>query len=950
MAVYRNFLSRHLGSIGEERQEMLKELGYSSLEDLINDIVPADIRLKEPIATPAALSEQDALARLKGTLGKNVFKKSLLGQGFYGTVTPNVILRNVFENPGWYTAYTPYQPEIAQGRLEILMAYQTMIIGLTGLDVANSSLLDEASAAAEAMTLCRAQKPKGTVFFVDENCHPQTIDVLVTRAEPLGITVKTGSWKTFDPAACEGLFGVMVQYPDTLGVIEDYTEFFAKVHEAKALCCTVADLMALCLLREPASFGTDVCVGSTQRFGIGMGFGGPEAAYMSCTTALMRKMPGRLVGKSIDAHGRPGYRLSLQTREQHIRREKATSNVCTSQVLTAIMSTLYVMYHGREGLVEIASSIHRKAATLAAELENAGFMLLSGNFFDTIAVNVNGQADAIIKKACDLGYNLRKYNDNTVTLSVGEDIDEQDIVSILKAFGVNADAELIRADVEGMEEVWDEKFDRTTDFLTESIFNSYHSETEMMRYIKRMESRDLALNEAMIPLGSCTMKLNAAAEMMPITWPEVTNVHPFAPEDQTQGSREMLKELEEWLAAATGFAATSLQPLSGAHGEYSGLMAIHRYQKSIGQGHRNICLIPNSAHGTNPASSAMMGFQLVPVECDEAGNINVEDLRAKAEANADNLACLMVTYPSTHGVYEKPIVEICKIIHDNGGQVFMDGANMNAQVGITNPGFIGADVCHLNLHKTFALPHGGGGPGIGPICVASHLAPFLPGHSAEGDATGTVSSAPYGNAGIAPIAWMYLILMGPDGLKEASETAILTANYVAAKLRDYYPILFTGENGLVAHECILNIVPHIEKAGITVDDIAKRLMDYGFHAPTMSFPVHNTLMVEPTESESKKELDRFIEAMISIHREIMEIAEGKADKEDNVLHNAPHTAEAVSADEWNHSYSREKAAYPVPSLRYHKFWPYTGRIDNVYGDRNLVTACDPKGEWGGCAL
>lgn len=950
MAIYRNFLSRHLGAIGEDRQEMLKELGYDSLDKLISAIVPADIRLKSLLNMPAALSESDALARLKSILGKNVMKKSLIGLGFHGTLTPNVILRNVLENPGWYTAYTPYQPEIAQGRLEVLMAYQTMIVGLTGLDVANASLLDEASAAAEAMALCRAQKPKGSVFFVDQNCHPQTIEVLKTRATPLGIQVQVGSWLEFDPASCEGLFGVMVQYPNTLGIIEDYAEFFSRVHAAKALCCTVADLMALCVLKDPAAFGTDVCVGSTQRFGVGMSFGGPEAAYMACTTALMRKMPGRLIGKSLDAHGRPGYRLSLQTREQHIRREKATSNVCTAQVLTAILSALYAMYHGREGLVEIAAGIHRKAATLAAQLTSSGYTLLSGNFFDTLAVNTPGKAEQIIKKACDLGYNLRKYDNDTVILALGEDINAQDLVTVLKAFDIEAEETIIRADVEAIEEIWDEKFDRTSEFLTEDIFNSYHTETEMMRYIKRMESRDLALNEAMIPLGSCTMKLNAASEMIPITWPEVTNMHPFAPVDQTQGIREMLKDACEWLATATGFAATSMQPLSGAHGEYTGLLAIHRYQQSIGQGHRNVCLIPNSAHGTNPASSAMMGFQLISVECDESGNIDVADLKAKAEANADNLACLMVTYPSTHGVYEKPIMEICQIIHDNGGQVFMDGANMNAQVGLTNPGVIGADVCHLNLHKTFALPHGGGGPGIGPICVASHLIPFLPGHAWEGVGDGSVSSAPFGNAGVAPIVWMYLAMMGPDGLKEASETAMLAANYVAKKLGSYYPILFSGDNGLVAHECILNIVPLIEKAGITVDDIAKRLMDYGFHAPTMSFPVHNTLMVEPTESESKKELDRFIEAMISIHGEIMEIAEGKADREDNVLHNAPHTAEAVTADEWNHSYSREKAAYPVPSLRYHKFWPYTGRIDNVYGDRNLVTSCDPKGEWGGCAL
>lgn len=945
MAVYSNFLSRHLGAIGEERQQMLQEIGYDSLDSLMTDIVPGEIRLKELLDLPAALSEHDALARLKGIMSKNVIKKSLIGQGFNSVLVPNVIIRNILENPGWYTAYTPYQPEIAQGRLEVLMAFQTMIVGLTGLDVANASLLDEASAAAEAMTLCRAQKGKGNVFFVANTCHPQTIDVLMTRAEPLGIEVLVGDWKTFDPAACEGLFGVLVQYPDTFGSVEDYSAFFAAVHATKSFCCVAADLLSLCVLREPGSFGADICIGTTQRFGVPMGFGGPHAAYMSCTDALKRKMPGRLIGKSVDTHGRPGYRLSLQTREQHIRREKATSNVCTAQVLTAILATMYVIYHGQEGMKEISASMHRKAVALATALKEAGYTLVSDCFYDTITVNAPGKADAIVKKACELGYNLRAVDADCVGVAMGECINACDLANVLTAFDVTVDAAVLAADVEGAEEVWEESFDRTSEFLTEKVFNTYHSETDMMRYIKHLESRDLALNEAMIPLGSCTMKLNAASEMIPMTWPEATQMHPFAPADQTLGYREMLSELETWLASITGFDATSLQPLSGAHGEYAGLIAIRRYQKSIGEDHRNICLIPTSAHGTNPASSAMAGLKLVTVKCDELGNIDLADLKEKAEAHAADLSCIMVTYPSTHGVYEQSVEKLCQIIHANGGQVYMDGANMNAQVGLTNPGTIGADVCHLNLHKTFALPHGGGGPGIGSISVAAHLAPYLPGHETLGHSTGAVSSAAWGNACSAPIAWMYIALMGPDGLKEASETAILAANYVAQKLNGYYPVLYSGNKGLVAHECIIDIKPLIQLAGITIDDVAKRLMDYGFHGPTMSFPVHDTLMVEPTESEPKRELDRFIEAMRSIHAEIMEIAEGKADPTDNVLHNAPHTAEAVSADEWTHPYSRAKAAYPVEGLRQHKFWPYTGRIDNVYGDRNLVCTCDPVSEW-----
>lgn len=941
MAIYSNFLSRHLGSIGQQRQEMLQTIGYNSLDELMTDIVPSNIRLSNLLNLPDALSETDALQRLKGILGKNIQKKSLIGQGFHGVDVPNVIIRNILENPGWYTAYTPYQPEIAQGRLEALMSFQTLISGLTGLAVANASLLDESSAAAEAMTLCRAQKGKGDVFFVADTCHPQTLDVLKTRAEPLGIRVVVGDWKTFEPSSCEGLFGVLVQYPDTMGSVEDYANFFVKVHETKSFCCVAADLMALAVLRSPAEFGADVCLGTTQRFGVPMGFGGPQAAYFACTDALKRKMPGRLIGKSIDSHGRPGYRLALQTREQHIRREKATSNVCTAQVLTAILATMYAIYHGQEGIIEIASSLHRKAVALADALTAGGYAILNANYFDTLSISTGGKASSIMDKAVSLGYNLRKVSEDVVIVALGQDISVSDLAVILEAFNVTVDTSVLAADAEGAQEVWDEVHDRISPFMTEEVFNLYHSETEMMRYIKRLESRDLALNEAMIPLGSCTMKLNAASEMIPITWVEATSMHPFAPATQTQGYIEMLKELESWLATITGFAGTSLQGLSGAHGEYTGLTAIRRYQKSCGEQHRNVCLIPMSAHGTNPASAAMAGMKIVTIKCDQEGNIDMLDLKEKANAHAQHLSCIMVTYPSTHGIYETPIAELCEIIHSHGGQVFMDGANMNAQVGLTNPGYIGADVCHLNLHKTFALPHGGGGPGIGPICVAKHLLPFVPGHMTLGDGTGAVSSAEYGNASIASICWMYVAMMGADGLKEATETAILTANYVAQKLSPYYPVLYTGAKGLVAHECIFDVRPLTDASGITVDDIAKRLMDYGFHAPTMSFPVPGTLMVEPTESESKAELDRFIEAMISIRQEIAEVQEGIVDKEDNVLHNAPHTAEAVSSDKWNHSYSREKAAYPVEGLRRHKFWPYTGRIDNVYGDRNLICTCDP---------
>lgn len=932
-----DFLNRHIGSIGSDRQAMLDALGYKTLDDMIHDIVPADIRLKNELPLNPALSETDAIEKIKGIMSRNKLVKSFIGQGYYGTITPAVIQRNVLENPGWYTAYTPYQPEISQGRLEMLMNFQTMISSLTGLPVANASLLDEGTAAAEAMIMCTAASAKLDTFFIADSCHRQTIDVVQTRAEPRGIKIIVGDWATFDPASCPGLAGVLVQYPDTWGNICDYASFFEKVHAAGAMCCVAADILALTVLREPASFGADICVGNSQRFGVPMGFGGPHAGYMSVRDDLKRRMPGRLVGISIDSNGRPGYRLSLQTREQHIRRDKATSNICTAQALLAIMAAFYAAYHGPKGLAGIADRVHTLSKALASSLEQAGMKTDTAQYFDTLTFTAPGKADALVSSALKAGYNIRLIDADRISVSLDETTTPEDVAALVKALS-GKEIEL-PAPHTGERPQWAERFDRHSSFCTEKAFNSFHSETEMMRYMHKLEVRDLALNEAMIPLGSCTMKLNAASEMMPITWPETASLHPFVPADQCQGSVEMLESLASQLAIITGFAAVSMQPNSGASGEYAGLLAIRRYLQSKGEGARNVCLIPNSAHGTNPASAAMAGFKIVAVKCDEAGNIDMDDLKKQAELHKNDLACIMVTYPSTHGVYEPTIRELCEIVHAHGGQVYMDGANMNAQVSLTNPGFIGADVCHLNLHKTFAIPHGGGGPGIGCIGLAEHLVPVQPGHFIHGT-EGAVSSAYYGSASIAPISWMYIAMMGTSGLKAASEMAILNANYIAKKLEGLYPVLYTGNKGLVAHECILDTRQLTHDAGLTVDDIAKRLMDYGFHAPTMSFPVPGTLMVEPTESESKNELDRFIEAMSCIHAEITAIINGKADPKDNVMKNAPHTAEAVMADNWTHPYSRAEAAYPVPGLRSHKFWPYSGRIDNVYGDRNLICTCD----------
>jgi len=925
-----DFCSRHLGPIGHDRELMLRDTGFESLTALVDTAVPAGIRLEGDLNLPEAMGEAEALATLKSIMAENQVLKSFIGQGYYGTHTPGVIQRNILENPGWYTAYTPYQAEIAQGRLEALINFQTMVTELTGLDVANASLLDEGTAAAEAMSLALAGKPKGKTLFVSDRCHPQTINVVATRAEPLGIDVVVGDWEAFDFAAHESVFAVIVQYPDTRGRIDDFVGFFAKAKSAGATSIVASDLLALTLLTPPGEFGADICVGSSQRFGVPFGFGGPHAAFMACSDALKRKLPGRLIGVSIDSRGKPGYRLSLQTREQHIRRDKATSNICTAQVLLAVMASMYAVYHGPEGLKQIALRVQKLTNNLAASLTAGGVEIGNGPYFDTLVARVPGKAEGICKAAVFNGVNLRLIDADHVGISLDETTTAGDLYSIAGVFGVDE----IKECGDGS------TVTRTSPFLTQRVFNSFHSETEMLRYIKRLESKDLALNESMIALGSCTMKLNATSEMIPLSWPEVAHIHPFVPADQSQGYRKMLGQLEGWLAEITGFAAVSLQPNAGSQGEYAGLLAIRRYHQSRGDDDRDVCLIPLSAHGTNPASAVMCGMKVVGVKCDESGNIDVADLERLAAEHAEKLSALMVTYPSTHGVFEETIKHICEVIHQHGGQVYMDGANMNAQVGLTSPGLIGADVCHLNLHKTFCIPHGGGGPGVGPIGVAPQLVPFLPGHRELEEKSGAVCSAPWGSASINTISWMYIAMMGGAGLTEATEIAILNANYMAKRLAPFFPILYTGNQGLVAHECIIDVRPLAQQSGITVEDVAKRLMDYGFHSPTMSWPVSGTLMIEPTESESKAELDRFCDAMISIHGEISAIVRGESDASNNPLKNAPHPAETVCGDEWPYPYSREQAAYPLPYLRQHKFWPAVGRIDNVHGDRNLVCTCD----------
>jgi glycine dehydrogenase len=918
---------------------MLDILGLSNLDDLIDKTVPQAIRFHQTLNLPAAQSEYAALAKLKQIADKNQVYRSFIGMGYYDCITPTVIQRNILENPGWYTAYTPYQPEIAQGRLEALLNFQTMIIDLTGLEIANASLLDEGTAAAEAMSMSYGVcKNKSHNYFVSSECHPQTIDVLQTRAKPLGINIIIGDHQTFDFS--ETIFGAILQYPATDGTIYDYCDFITKSHAQGALVTVAADPLSLLLLTPPGELGADIAVGSTQRFGIPLGFGGPHAAYFATKEEYKRLVPGRIVGVSKDVNGKPALRLALQTREQHIRRDKATSNICTAQVLLAVMASMYAVYHGPDGLRAIAQNIHELTATLAAGLQKLGYKISSENFFDTLRVELgNTKLEAILDAANERNINLRIFDNSTVGISLDETTTEADLIDIWQIFALKDELPFTVKELP----ISHSQLSRTSKYLTHPVFNRYHSETELLRYLHQLESKDLSLTTSMIPLGSCTMKLNATSEMIPVTWAEFGKIHPFAPISQTRGYQILFQQLEAWLGEITGFAGISLQPNAGSQGEYAGLLVIHEYHQNRGEGHRNVCLIPQSAHGTNPASAVMCGMKVVGVACDDHGNIDVEDLKAKAEKHSHELSALMVTYPSTHGVFEEAIQEICAVIHSHGGQVYMDGANMNAQVGICRPGDFGADVCHLNLHKTFCIPHGGGGPGMGPIGVASHLVPFLPGHSVVrmGGDLGAVSAAPWGSASILVISWMYIIMMGADGLTEATKIAILNANYIAKKLESYYPVLYQGKNGLVAHECILDLRSLKKSAQIEIDDVAKRLMDYGFHAPTVSWPVAGTIMVEPTESESKQELDRFCDALIAIREEVAAIESGKMDIHDNLLKNAPHTAESLIVGEWNHPYSREQAAYPALWNKEYKFWPSVGRIDAAFGDRNFVCSCLP---------
>ncbi|MDQ6912821.1 MAG: aminomethyl-transferring glycine dehydrogenase [Verrucomicrobiota bacterium] len=929
-----SFARRHIGPDEAGVAEMLTTVGFENIDALIDATVPKNIRLDHSLDLPAAKSESEALAELRALSKKNKVLRSYIGMGYSDCITPPVIQRNILENPGWYTAYTPYQAEIAQGRLEALINFQTMITDLTALDISNASMLDEATSAAEAMTLCHAAVPGSTKFFVADNCHPQTIAVVRTRAKPLGLEVVVGNFSDFK--IDKSFFGTLVQYPASDGAICDYEPFVRQVHEAGALAIVAADILALTLLKPPGEFGADVAVGNTQRFGVPLGFGGPHAAFFATRNQYKRHMPGRLVGVSHDAAGKPGYRLALQTREQHIRRDKATSNICTAQVLLAVIASMYAVYHGPRGLRAIAERVHARAAKLASGLRKMGFKIAQDNFFDTIRVELGEAATTdILKRAEKAGCNLRSLGEHAVGISVDETTTARDLEDLLSIFRSDHAHEFAEQS-NGSAFRIPQSVSRTSEFLTHPVFNTIDTETEMLRYLRRLESRDLSLCHSMNPLGSCTMKLNATAEMFPISWPEFAKMHPFAPNEQSGGYREMCDQLERWLAEITGFDAVSLQPNAGSQGEYAGLLAIHEYHESRGQGHRKICLIPMSAHGTNPASAVMAGFKVVPIATLKDGDIDLADLRAKADQHKNDLGALMVTYPSTHGVFETTIREICEIVHTHGGQVYMDGANMNAQCGLCRPGDIGADVCHLNLHKTFCIPHGGGGPGMGPIGVAKHLTPFLPGS----DSVRAISQAPYGSASILTISWMYIRMMGPDGLTSATKTAILSANYIAKRLDQFFPVLYKGRHGLVAHECIVDL-RQFKSAGIEVEDAAKRLMDYGFHAPTVSFPVAGTMMIEPTESESKEELDRFCEAMISIHGEIQEVVSGQADKQNNLLKNAPHTAQQTTADKWDRPYSRERAAFPAKWTRDFKFWPAVARIDNVYGDRNLFCSCVP---------
>ncbi|MEC3862706.1 aminomethyl-transferring glycine dehydrogenase [Mesobacterium sp. TK19101] len=922
---------RHIGPSPAEMDQMFKVLGVSGLDELIDQTVPKSIRQAEPLKMGKAMSESELLYFMRKTAQKNKVMTSLIGMGYHGTVTPPAIQRNILENPAWYTAYTPYQPEISQGRLEALLNFQTMISDLTGLEIANASLLDESTACAEAMTMAqRVAKSKAKAFFVDENCHPQNIAVMKTRAAPLGIEVIVGSP---DDLQADAVFGAIFQYPGTHGHVRDFTEVIAALHAAKAIAIVSADPMALCLLKEPGAMGADIAVGSTQRFGVPVGNGGPHAAYMATKDDYKRAMPGRIVGISIDSHGNRAYRLSLQTREQHIRREKATSNVCTAQALLAVMASFYAVFHGPKGLRAIAQRIHRKTARLAKGLEAAGFKVEPKDFFDTITVDVGLLQRGVLQAAVQQGINLRRVGKTKVGITLDERTRPETIESVWRAFG------LLRKDDDFTPEYrLPEALIRTSDYLQHDVFHMNRAETEMMRYMRRLADRDLALDRAMIPLGSCTMKLNSAAEMMPISWPEFANLHPYAPADQANGYAELIADLSAKLCQITGYDDFSMQPNSGAQGEYAGLLTIADYHKARGEGHRNVCLIPVNAHGTNPASAQMVGWKVVAVKCDDNGSIDVEDFRAKAEKHSADLAGCMITYPSTHGVFEETVIEVCKITHEHGGQVYIDGANMNAMVGLSRPGDLGGDVSHLNLHKTFAIPHGGGGPGMGPIGVKAHLVPHLP------EKSGAVSAAPFGSASILPISWAYILMMGGEGLTQATRVAILNANYIAKRLEGAYDVLYKGQNGRVAHECIIDTRPYADSAGVTVDDIAKRLIDCGFHAPTMSWPVAGTLMIEPTESETKAELDRFCDAMLAIREEIRAIEEGRMDAENNPLKNAPHTMEDLVKD-WDRPYSREQGCFPPGAFRVDKYWPPVNRVDNAYGDRHLVCTCPPMSDY-----
>ncbi|AZY48061.1 glycine dehydrogenase (aminomethyl-transferring) [Bordetella avium] len=941
-----DFIPRHIGPSEADQAKMLATIGCSSLDALLEEVVPPRIRNQAPLALPGARSEPDVLAELKQMAARNKVFRNYIGQGYYGTHTPNVVLRNVLENPAWYTAYTPYQPEISQGRLEALLNYQTMVADLTGLDISNASLLDEGTAAAEAMTLARrSAKSKSAVFFVSQHCHPQTIEVVRTRAQGLEIDVLVGDESQGLPEC----FGVLLQYPHSLGGVVNYRELAEAAHAQGAVVACATDLLALALLTPPGEWGADIAVGTAQRFGVPFGFGGPHAGFMACRDAFKRNMPGRLVGVSKDAQGNPALRLALQTREQHIRREKATSNICTAQVLLAVMAGLYAVWHGPAGLRRIATRVHTFAGVLRQHVQALGLTVENDSYFDTLLINTGAATPAVLRAAECAHINLRRVDAGRVAVSIDETVTVEDLQALINVFaaGLGKDDITLDAATLAPEAGLPAGTVRTSPILSHPVFSSVQSETDMLRYLRKLADKDLALDRSMIPLGSCTMKLNATAEMIPITWPEFALIHPFAPADQTAGYRELIERLSAALCEITGYDNISLQPNSGAQGEYAGLLAIRGYHQARGEHQRNICLIPSSAHGTNPASAQLAGMDVVVVASDDHGNVDLDDLRAKIEQVGDRLAALMITYPSTHGVFEETVTEICERVHAAGGQVYLDGANMNAMVGVAKPGKFGSDVSHLNLHKTFCIPHGGGGPGVGPVAVRAHLAPYLPGvlnEQGKLDAeakVGPVSAAPYGSAGILAIPFVYISLMGAEGLRRATEVAILNANYVATRLREYYPVLYAGRHGRVAHECILDIRPLKESIGISAEDIAKRLMDYGFHAPTMSFPVAGTLMVEPTESEGLAELERFIDAMIAIRAEVAQVERGERDREDNVLKNAPHTAQMLLAEEWHHAYPRQQAAYPLASLRDGKYWPPVARVDNAYGDRNLVCSCLP---------